>query len=140
MDPHAQGDGVQLLDYKARRRGRGKNYRGDSLEMLSDSELAKKERPRSGWLGEDTTVFSDTYDENLPSVRAHIAASRRHQESLQTSQKVNKETTPLLNDTSEKKGVEAMSTNLTENLSKMEAHDRVADSRKSRRWERVKMG
>ena len=107
--------------------------------MLSDSELAKKERSTSGWLGEDTTVFSDSYDENLPSVRAHLAASRRHQESLQISQKVNKETTPLLNDLSEK-GAEAMGGSIAENLSKMEAHDRVAANRKLQKWKKLKMG
>ena len=72
MDSHAKKGNAPLLDYKPRRRGRRKSFRRetDSLETLSDSELAKKERSRSGWLGEDTTPF---FDYDLPSVRARHA-------------------------------------------------------------------
>ncbi len=87
-------DSVQLGSKKRRRvRARGDHDGGDSLELLSDSELTTNNRKMRL---EDTTVFSDACDD-LPSSRARLAASRRYMES-QRSTKNHKETTPLLDD------------------------------------------
>ncbi len=132
-------DSVQLLDYKRsdrrrRRRARGDRGQGDSLELVSDSELSKRARERERL--EDTTVFSDTCDENLPSSRARLAASRRHQQSLGLSYK---ETTPLLDD---KNGKEAEAQAETSMVVKMNEYEKAAPppskKRDSSKWLRLK--
>lgn len=93
MDPFS--DSVRLTDYRdsSTRRKRDRDHR-DSLEMMSDSELTNM---RGKGSAENVTVFSDTCDDNLPSSRHRLAASRRLIDSLQ-KRRSNKETTPLLDD------------------------------------------
>jgi len=94
------GDSVPLFDYKdsnSGKRRRKKPADPDSLELFSDS-VPERNRDHKDRGLEKSTAFSDTCDVNLPSVRAQIAASQRHQESMRASYRVHKETTPLLDD------------------------------------------
>ncbi len=130
-------DSVRLVDYKRsdrrpRRRRRGDRGQGDSLELVSDSELSRRE---GGRLEDTTTVFSDTCDENLPSSRAKLAASRRHHQSLGFSH--NKESTPLLED----KNGKAMEAD-TSMVVKMDEYEIAAPppikKRNSNKWLRLR--
>lgn len=147
MDP--ESDSVRLVDYKdgrpspRKRRSEERNgtrrARG-SLEMVSDSELDKS---NSGMF-EDTTVFSDTCDENLPSVRHHMAASRQYHESkvAPPPSRTYKETTPLLDDSSIRKEADPESSGgLKESSMNTDGYEKLGGSgkRKKSKWDVVKL-
>ena len=144
MDP--ESDSVRLVDYRdgrpspRKRRSGAARRTGDSLEMVSDSELDKNHNG----MFEDTTVFSDTCDENLPSVRAHLAASRQYRESklAPPSSRSYKETTPLLDDGSIlKKEVDPESSGgLKEGSMNNDGYEKLDGSgnRKKSKWDVVK--
>lgn len=105
--------------------------------MMSDSELEKNSRR----MFENTTVFSDC-DENLPSVRAHLAASRQYRESkLTPSSRSYKETTPLLDDDSLKREVDGeLPRGFKESTQKTDGYETLGGSvkRKKNKWDIAK--
>lgn len=126
MEP--ESDSVRLVDYNFPNK---RSSRKRPSQAVSDSELDRE----NGKMFE-TTLCSDSCDENLPSVRAHLAASRQYKES-QLSRRQHKESTPLLDDSVRKPGPAGA---YKETLNKTSAYENSdkRDKREKSKWMLIK--